>query len=133
MLGRQMHAEGYFRHVPFDEAKVRAALEHCLAEQFIAVSDGPDGLTGFLIGHVSALWYSPATVASDLAFYVRPDRRGSIAALRLVQEFIAWAKEAGAAEVCIAQSSGVRIEETHRLLTGIGLDYVGGVYKWRLT
>jgi GNAT superfamily N-acetyltransferase len=127
-----MHAEGYFRHVEFNEGKVRAMLVHCLLHGFIGVSDGPDGLNGFLIGHAAELWYSSAKCATDLAFFVRPDRRGSIAAVRLVQDFVAWAREAGAAEVCISQSSGVRIEETHHLLTGMKFDHLGGVFKWRL-
>jgi hypothetical protein len=70
--------------------------------------------------------------ATDLAFFVRPDRRGSIGAVRLVQDFVAWARGAGAAEVCIAQSSGVRMDEAHRLMTGMKFDHRGGVFKWRL-
>jgi GNAT superfamily N-acetyltransferase len=131
-LGRQMHAEGYFRNVDFAEAKVRAALEHCLASGYIAVSAGADGIEGFLIGFVSELWYSSAKVASDLAFFVRPNRRGSITAVRLIQDFVAWAKEQGAAEVTIVQSSGVRLEETARLFNGMRFDYRGGVFTWRL-
>jgi GNAT superfamily N-acetyltransferase len=130
-LGRQMHAEGTFRHVVLDEDKVRATFERLIAEHFLAVNDGPEGIDGGLAGMLTEFWFSRERLACDLAFFVRPSRRGSIAAVRLVQAFVAWAQEQGAAEVSISQSSGVRIEETNRLLTGMGFAYVGGVYKWR--
>lgn len=130
-LGRQMHAEGDFRRHALDEAKVRKTFQRLMASHFLAVNDGPEGIDGGLAGAISEFWFSRELVASDLAFFVRPNRRGSIAAVRLVQSFVAWAKDRGAAEVSISQSSGVRIEETSRLLTGMGFIYVGGVYKWR--
>lgn len=134
-LGRQMHSEGEFRHIALAEDKVRRTFERLMSEVrgdgFIAVNEGPDGIDGGIAGHLTPFWFSHELVATDLAFFVRQNRRGSIAAVRLVQAFVAWGKEKGASEVCIAQSSGVRLEETQRLLTGMGFTYVGGVYKWR--
>jgi GNAT superfamily N-acetyltransferase len=130
-LGRQMHLEGVFRHVLMDDDKVMAALTACHADGFFFVSAGRDGIDGFLFGLLSELWYSRETVAFDLAFFVQPTRRGGLAAVRLVQEVVAWAKARAASEVSISQSSGVRLEETNRLFTGMGFTYVGGVYKWR--
>lgn len=132
-LGRQMHAEGAFNVHAMDEQKVRQAMLHCIDKQFASVSAGPDGLDGMLLGQASELWYSRAKCASDVLFYVRPDRRGSITAVRLVQAFVEWAHWTGAAEVQIAQSSGVRVEELHRLMTGMSFGHVGGVYKWRIS
>lgn len=132
-LGRQMHAEGAFSIVRFDEFKVRAQLERCLVEGFLHISVGPDGVNGFLIGEASEYWFSRDLLAHDLAFYVRPDRRGGIAAVRLVQAFVSWARERGAREVCIAGSSGVRVEELTRLMTGMFFRHVGGVFKWEIS
>lgn len=131
-LGRQMHAEGHFQHVTLDEGKVRRAFEALIRDQFCVVHEGPDGLDGGFAGHIGEFWFSRALMASDVAFFVRPNRRGSLAAVRLVQAFVSWAAERGAAEVSIVQSSAVRIEETARLLTGMGFSYVGGCYKWRI-
>lgn len=131
-LGRQMHAEGAFRSVALDEDKVRDMIGRCIAHGFACVNEGREGVDGLLLGHVAEFWYSRATCASDLAFYVRPDRRGSIAAVRLIQAFVAWGRDAGAAKVVIAQSSGVRVEEATHLLTGMGFAYRGGVFEWEI-
>lgn len=130
-LGRQMHSEGAFRHMALDEAKVRSTLLACIGEGFLAVNEGRGGVDGGLAGMLTEPWFSHDLIAADVCFFVRPDRRGSITAVRLVQEFTAWARMRGAKEVSIAQSSGVRLEETNRFLTGMGFTYVGGVYKWR--
>lgn len=131
-LGRQMHAEGAFNVHPMDEEKVRLAMLSCIESGFAAANHGLEGIDAMLLGHVAELWYSRARCAADVLFYVRPDRRGSIAAVRLVQEFVQWAQWAGAQEVQIASSSGVRVEELHRMMTGMSFAHVGGVYKWRV-
>jgi GNAT superfamily N-acetyltransferase len=87
-----------------DEDKVRATFERLIAEHFLAVNDGPEGIDGGLAGMLTEFWFSRERLACDLAFFVRPSRRGSIAAVRLVQAFVAWARERGAAEVSISQS-----------------------------
>ncbi len=127
-----MHAEGAFCAVALDEDKVRDTIGMCIARGFACVNEGRAGVDGVLLGRVAEFWYSRATCAADLAFYVRPDRRGSIAAVRLIQAFVAWAREVGAAKVMIAQSSGVRVEETTHLLTGMGFAYRGGVFEWEI-
>lgn len=131
-LGRQMHAEGAFSIVNFVEKKVRTAIERCIVSGFVYVNVGADGVDGFLIGHASEYWFSHDHIASDLAFYVRPDRRGGIAAVRLIQAFVTWGREHGVREVAISQSSGVRVEEMTHLLTGMGFRYLGGVFKWEI-
>lgn len=126
-----MHSEGFFRHVDLAEDRVEAVFRHCMAEEFFVVSEGADGIDGMFAGHIGEFWFSRETCASDIVFFVRPTRRGGLAAVRMIQEFVAWARVRRAAEVSISQSSGVRLEETQRLFTGMGFTYVGGIYKWR--
>lgn len=131
-LGRQMHSEGLLRTITLDEAKVEATLLYCIGEGFLQVNEGREGVDGVLAGHIAEFWFSHEKLASDLALFVRPNRRGSIAAVRLVQAFVAWGMEKAVREICLSQSTGVRVEEFAHLLTGMGFAHVGGVFKWRL-
>lgn len=131
-LGRQMHAEGVFNHFELDEDKVEIVFRHCIEKAFFAVSESAEGIDGMFAGHIAELWWTRRRCASDAVFFVRPNRRGGIAAVRLIQRFVAWAREQGADVVNISQSSGVRLEEMHRLMTGMSFSYDGGVYQWRI-
>lgn len=131
-LGRQMHAEGVFRHFELAEDKVEATFRHCIEQEFFAVAESAEGIEGMFAGHIAELWWTRRRCASDAVFFVRPNRRGGIAAVRLIQGFVAWARGCQADVVNISQSSGVRLEEMHRLMTGMGFSYDGGVYQWRL-
>ena len=130
-LTRQMHAEGEFHSAPLAEPKVRAIFSRLITGGFLMVNDGAEGVDAMLAGMVSEQWYSTARVASDVIFFVRPTKRGGFAAVRLIQAFVAWGKEQGAAEINIAQSSGVRVTEFAHLMSGMGFDHAGGVFKWR--
>lgn len=130
-LTRQMHLEGRFQHAALDEEKVELIFRHCIESEFFVVSESSDGVDGMLAGICTELWFSRSYAAHDLIFFVRPIRRGGFAAVRMIQAFVTWAKVHGAAEVAISQSSGARVEEMQRLMTGMQFDYMGGVFKWR--
>ena len=53
-------------------------------------------LEGGMVGAASEHWACDALVAFDIALFVLPDRRGGIAAARLLKAFAAWCKEQGA-------------------------------------
>lgn len=131
-LGRQMHAESWYAYLPFDDDKVRNALCTAITRGFLAVHEVDGRVLGAMAGVITEFWFCHSRIATDLGLFVRSDKRGSAAAVRLVQAFIDWAKKNGAAEVSLAISTGVRIEETGDLYKALGLTHVGGVYKGRL-
>jgi len=132
-LGRAMHAESWYGYLPFDEQKLSGLLARLIGgEGFVEVYETEGHVNGVMVGAISEMWFCRAGIACDLALFVYPGRRGSIAACRLTQRFIEWARAHGAAEVCMAVSTGVRIQETGRLYEALGLTHVGGIYKARL-
>lgn len=132
-LGKQMHAEsGRFGVLAFDEQKVRDRFANLVANDnaFVLVCEQEDGeIVGGFAGYVAEHWYSTDKAAQDLALFVRPDRRGGIAAARMVKAFIAWAKERGALQIVLGISTGVRVEETAALYRSIGLKQFGYLYE----
>lgn len=131
-LGRKMHAESWYAYLPYDEQKITAALERVMSDGFLAVYEVDGVLSGGMAGILCEFWFGHEQMAADLSLFIEPGRRGGIAAARLVQAFIAWARDAGALEVSLAVSTGVRMQETGELYEAMGLRCVGGVYKMRL-
>lgn len=131
-LGRRMHAESWYAYLPFDDDKIATVLQSTMAHGFVAVSETDGTIHGGMVGAISAFWFCRELMAHDLALFVEPGKRGGIAAARLVQHFIAWAKAAGAREISLGVSTGVMVRETGELFEAMGLRHVGGIYKARL-
>lgn len=129
-LGRQMHAESWYAYLPFDEEKVANLLHTLISHElgFAQVIEQDGEIIGGLLGFIGEFWFCHERIASDYALFVTPGRRGSIGAVRLVKHFIEWA-DLHHAEVSLAVSTGVRIQETGELYEALGLTHVGGVYK----
>ena len=133
-LGRSMHQEGEYRFLPFEGSRCVAVLERCLKDPkewcaLVAESNGE--IVGMLVGYKSNYLFCSETVANDLALYVRPDRRGGIAAARLIRGFAAWASQSGAREACLSTSLNVHSYRTGRFIERLGFQQVGGVFKRR--
>ncbi|GAA1518006.1 GNAT family N-acetyltransferase [Kribbella lupini] len=77
-----------------------------------------DGVVGHLIGKflpASEMWIAPR--AELVSMYVRPEARGGGVAGRLIDAFVAWARERGAARLEVsayaANETAVRVYERH--------------------
>jgi hypothetical protein len=51
---------------------------------------------GFIIGEMSKVWFSDTDVANGLAWYIRPEHRGGVLALKLLRAFDKEAVKKGA-------------------------------------
>ena len=134
-LGHSMHEEGEYRFLPFEENRWVALLERCLKDPkswCAFVAENGEEISGMLIGYKSKYLFCSETVASDLAVYVRPRRRGNFAAAALIRRFSAWAREVGAREVCISTSLNINNERTAAFIEKLGFRQVGGNFKRRI-
>ncbi|AIT13702.1 acetyltransferase [Salmonella phage BP12B] len=95
---------------------------------WVAVEDGV--IIGFLWAavHIMAPW-SPALVASDLLFYIIPEKRGSLAGVRLLKAYKSWAKERGCIEARLSIASGINEERVGRMYNRLGFTPFGTVYN----
>jgi GNAT superfamily N-acetyltransferase len=83
------------------------------------------------VGLISSYYFGKDLVANDLLLFVSQDRRGGIAAARLIKEFEDWAFANGAKEIRPASSTGVKTEETRQLYNALGYDTVGHTFVKR--
>jgi GNAT superfamily N-acetyltransferase len=135
-LGRQMHKESSYNGLDFDDDTVMDLADQWLSNPEIyfcrVAEDKQKEIFGMYVGLISSYYFGKDLVANDLLLFVVPDRRGSIAAVKLIKEFEQWAKDKGAAEVRPALSTGVKVEETKQLYEALGYEAVGFTFNKRL-
>lgn len=132
-LGMHMHAESpRFSVMKYDEHKVSLLLRMAINDPayflMVAEKNGGDIIGGFL-GYVAPMWFSQDLAAADLALFIEQDRRGGMAAARLVRDYIAWARERGAKKITAGISTGVSPEETAKLFEAVGMKLYGYLFE----
>lgn len=98
LAGHFLRESCYADMFTLGEDGIRDALAGMVANGVVLVAERNGVAVGLLAGTMSAVWFAPDTkVATELAWWVSPDVRGSSpAAVRLVREFEQWAGEQGA-------------------------------------
>lgn len=133
-LGARMHAESRFSRLPFDAGKVRGLLERLIGNEaaFLWVCERGGRIVGGLAAMSVERWFSPARACCDLGLFVDPAERGGMAAALLVKRYVAWALDLGIdpADIEMGVNTGVRTEETGRLLVALGARPRGHLYTW---
>ena len=141
-LMRRMHAEIEFTRSPFSDQALRRMAERnltpagkgascaLLAEQ--SPADAAPVLTGTLIANAGQYFFSEAIGATAMAFYVRPENRGGMAAVKLLHAFRKWADNRGATSATVNVTSGIHMARSDKLLKRLGFNLTGGNYMTAL-
>ena len=132
-LGEAMHRESRFSHMIYSPEKVEAMLLRIMERGFLRVVERDGEIIGGFAGVLEEHWFSYAKIATDIALFVLPDRRGGMAAAALVNAFVAWAIEKRADLIDIGVNTGVRTYETARLFERLGGRSAGLLYTWEIS
>lgn len=130
-LGRVMHAEARrlnkLKYVP---ARAYLSIASLIGADhgFVRVIEEDGELVGGMAAAVEPHWFSTDKMAYDIALFVRPDKRGGLAAAQLVKEYKAWADSQGAVITQFGISTGVHIASTGALLERLGFRPSGFLY-----
>ncbi len=119
-----------YRAMPIDDRKLADYIAKAIRgnDHAVLLHDGPAGIDGIYIGMLVQQFFTFETTAMDVLFYVRPERRGSRAAVRLFRAFKAWAKSSGAKSIQVGTMTGIDPARTAKFYRGMGLNEIGGVY-----
>lgn len=79
--------------VSFDILKTRAFLTHALNHPDVISYISDDGV---ILGELGETWFGPNKVARGVLWYVKPEKRGSTLAWRLLKAFDGEARARGA-------------------------------------
>jgi len=134
-LALSMQRESDYAAVPFDiEQTARSVLGMVVRSPrgfgVVAYDDGKP--IGMICGGLAPYVFSKGALASDYAWYVLPEHRGSSTAVRLLRMFREWATESGATELYMGITTNVEADRTGQLLQRLGFEHVGGNYRARL-
>ncbi|TAN76894.1 MAG: GNAT family N-acetyltransferase [Magnetospirillum sp.] len=129
-LGRLLHAESRYRTLPVDEARLlamgRRALETRNPGLILAERDGR--IVGMAVVALGEHFFSPALCATVQMIYVAPEARGGASAVKLIRGLRTWAKQAGAHDLHINVTTGIKADKTDRMLRRMGFRQTGGNY-----
>jgi L-amino acid N-acyltransferase YncA len=131
-IGEIMHAESRYSFMTYDGEKVAFTLKTLIGTGFVRVHEHNGEIDGGMVGYMGEPWFSNERVASELALFIVPGKRGGMAAWYLLSEFVAWCDQQGAREITLAITTGVKVEETGKLYQRLGFEQVGGVFKRRI-
>jgi len=135
-LGAQLHQESAYAFLPYDRDKVRGLIIAYIEDRDTRcglVAEHAGAIIGMIGGCLIDYYFCNETLVSDEVFFLTPARRGGLTAMRLIRGLRQWAKDRGARELCLAVSTGIRVEATGMFYERLGFTRVGGVYKQRLS
>lgn len=126
-MGVGMFSGSSFAPMTYSPEKAAQTMAHGIQTAFLAVCVTDDGvITGAIQGDVIEPWYSTDRMGVELFLYVRPEHRGSRAALMLVRAWLRWCVSSGAKQ--IRPATAAKSPEADRLYQALGFEPVGALY-----
>lgn len=121
-LGQRMHEESRYACFPMNTEKVMKHLRLFIDTPRAIVLVHGDPIHSMFIGFIQAFWWGDVLESFDLVLYVSPEKRGGLAAVRLIEEYKRIAKERGVADVRISTGTGVAPEKTSEFYQRVGFE-----------
>ncbi len=130
MLARKAWEETDRTGLAFDEGIVRRGIERKIDRNYCLLqAEAGSEVVGMLMGVAAPHFHAPELGAFLLSWYVLPEHRGSLAAVKLLHGFRRWARDRGAVRLYIGVTSGIDVARTDRLLRRLGFRQTGGNYE----
>lgn len=127
-MTRQFHAESpVHSRFPLSDKQIREIADNASKDPnwllAVVVEDGK--LIGMTVLFSFPMFFSPVKEIGDLCFFVKPDKRGTRAALILLEYAHEWAATTGAEVIRLGVTTGIRDEAVTRFLVKNGYQPVG--------
>jgi GNAT superfamily N-acetyltransferase len=119
----KMVAEAEFSYAKLEKHKILQLYKNKDVIVILAIDN--DKIVGFIAAMVHEYFFSSRKRVSDLGFYVLPEHRGSRAAIKLVKSLETWAKQTGADDLHLGQTTAVEIDKTRQFYERLGYKTVG--------
>lgn len=129
-LGRLLHDISSYAALGYDDDKVaRQCLALINGAGALFVSEREGEVIGFIGGGITEHWFSGEKVAFDYSFFVHPDHRHGVTAVRLIAAFERWAKGQGATQIRMGITTAVNVKGTTRLFKALGFEDAGVLFS----
>lgn len=128
-LGEMLHQESRYAPISFSKEKVAALMRHLIEVEgvvFVAEVDGE--IVGGIAGSVTEFWFSTEKQAFDYSFFLAPEARHGMQAVRLMVAFENWAKLRGVRQIDMGITTDIHVDKSARLYTGMGYKECGKLF-----
>lgn len=111
----------------YDERRAHETFYEYLdsANPTIFVAEDADGLAGFVNASIHEYRMSAGLFVLHEVVFVRPEKRGTRAAARLMNHLVAWSKSLGAVEIIGGNDSNLKSDKAARFMERFGFERVG--------
>lgn len=129
-LGRLSHALST-PHLEFSEEISRATYQSYLdtADTTFFVAEHKGHVIAFLMATLSTYRHAHGLFVTQEIIFVKPEYRGSRAAVLLMKELVRWSKMLGAKEITGGNDNGFQSDRTARFLEHFGFKQVGNFMR----
>ena len=127
-IGLEMQSESSYRYLTYDPDRVRSFLSGLIGTQYVRVYEKDGRVVAVMVGVATPAWFSEDMMATDLALFVDKKHRGSMTAIRLIRDFLRWAKDRGVKQIRPGVSTGAVGSAGSRLYEAMGFEAVGTTY-----
>lgn len=128
-IARHIHNESMYANLPMDEEKVvrqlAASGTELASDRYFRLALWRGEVLGGFYGHVRKTFFCDEVLAHDMGWWVKPSRRGSAAAIILLNDFEQWGRAQGARKLMVGQSTGRDIARTTKLFEHCGFKVIG--------
>lgn len=128
----QMQVEETLPHLDFQREAAEETFEQSIkfADPTFFVCEQNREVIGYLMGLLEGYAFTSGIFVVQEVLYVRPDKRGTRAAVKLLKEFVRWGEILDAREMIFGVSNGYNDERTTRFLEKVtGAQRVGTYLK----
>jgi N-acetylglutamate synthase-like GNAT family acetyltransferase len=130
-LGQTMHKESIFAPYNYDTEKVSELINSLITTRFgiALVAEEAGVIVGGFIGVVCEHYFGRDLQSQDLALFIAPEYRQGTTGLKLIKAYIVAAREKGAKQVMLANSTGYQPERVAKLFESLGFVRRGFVFE----
>jgi GNAT superfamily N-acetyltransferase len=132
-LGDSMHRLGIYADYNFDPAKLASHIKKFTvspdATGFVYVKDGQ--VVGAILGYLDRHYFGHDLIAIQNGFFIEPEARGGMAAVRLMKAFHKWAQDQDVSCISFATSQSGKDDRWLKFCENMGYEHVGYVFHMK--
>ena len=123
-----MREESRVPFPPMEEDVYRERLAMLGPAYLLLVAETDGAIVGFMGAQLGIFVFSSRIFVQHDMFYVKPEKRGTKAAMMLIMGLETWAAEVRAERVCIGLHTGLNPDLVDRFYRKLGYTHMGGNY-----
>lgn len=132
-MARAFHLESpVYRDQPFDPIKVHRLVATAIGDDdwlaLVAFASGGE-LVGMGLFFALESYFGPSIEVGDLAFYVAPNRRGSLAAAGIMEKLLDWSVTKDAYCVDLGVNTGINTDKAGQFFEHCGFIQKGLLFR----